>query len=233
MLNRHTLLSTIAISCMFAGSATADLILGTDFEGTTPIGDALNGVTWNSDFGITSSSTVVPTNVLGIVRPLFTTSDTAGYLALDVNAAPNIWFSAFTFTTQNEQIDIQDLDFTWANFDDLGDSDNAPQNHTVTIELFDAGVSIGSVFEQVGGPGGISTGLNGPQTETFDLTATLLPNTTYDLFFAFGSAGGTNLGIDAFSLNSVAVPEPGALPLVGLGLLCMIASVRRRRRSAC
>lgn len=173
----------------------------------------------------------MPTNVLGIVRPLFTTSDTAGYLALDVNAAPNIWFSAFTFTTQNEQIDIQDLDFTWANFDDLGDSDNAPQNHTVTIELFDAGVSIGSVFEQVGGPGGISTGLNGPQTETFDLTATLLPNTTYDLFFAFGSAGGTNLGVDAFSLNSVAVPEPGALPF--MGLLCLIASVRRKRRSAC
>ena len=232
MLNRHTLLSTIAISCMFAGSATADLILGTDFEGTTPIGDALNGVTWNSDFGITSSSTVVPTNSTGTFRPLFATSDTAGYLALDVNIAPSIWFSGFTFTTQNEQLDIEDLELTWASFDSFGDSDNAPQNHTVTVAILDAGVSIDSITKLVGGPGGISTGLNGPQTETFDLSATLLPTTTYDLFFAFGSQGGTNIGVDAFSLNSVAVPEPGPLPLVGLGLLCMI-SVRRRRRSVC
>lgn len=42
---------------------------------------------------------------------------------------------------------------------------------------------------------------------------TLFPTTTYDLAIIMGAAGGTNLEIDGFSLNSVAVPEPQLCPV--------------------
>ena len=240
---------TLFFAFLAVDTLPADVIVGTDFEGTTENGTTLEGVTYTTT-GVTVASsssdlTVNNTNVANGNGDLFTTNFADGFFAVNNNTGNGgEWSFTIDFTTGSDAIDLTDFTFDFQNFNGSGAFQNALRDTEITFDLVDllSGNSVLSGGPIVENTAEVNTGTGGTnptnsvQTEDFDLTGTTLAaNTTFQIFVQAADGvlgGGNNFGFDSITLNgevveSIAVPEPGTA--VVLGLAGLAACLRRRK----
>ena len=242
----HSFLLALAFGLLQLCNLSADIIVGTDFEGTTENGTTLDDVTYFTN-GVTVAPSFSSLTVNNSIQSagngdLFTTPAADGFFAVANNTGNGgEWSFTLDFTTGSDEIDLKSFEFDWMNFNGTGGGQNAIRNTEVTFDLTTGGASVfgGPIAQNTANintntgatPGGVPNGTAGTQSASISLTGTLAANTTYTLFVQAGDAttGGNNFGFDAIDIHGTisTVPEPGSLAV--LGLLGLAATWRRRR----
>ena len=237
--------------CIFlvATQLHADVIIGTDFEGTTENGQSLEDVTYQLN-GVTVASsastlTVNNTILVGGDGNLFTTAPADGSFAVNNNTGNGGEFNTtIDFTTLSDSINLTSFEYDYRNFGGNGGNQFALRDTEVTVDIIDVatGQSVfGGVLVQntpvvnTGNGNGSPTGNSGTQFSSFDISGfSLAANTQFQIFLQAGDATtiGNNFGFDAFRVTGeiAAVPEPSSLAVLGV---CGLFAVARRRRKLC
>ena len=237
---KTALITAAALSqAALLGTAHADVIASTDFDGRTLTGSS-NHIATNLNW--TTNGVADPGDLVAIR----TTSNDVNQALFDNTAvAQNMFAPAWNYGNNggfwSTEVDITvlpgfDVTLTDVTFDYWALSGAAlPQGVTrradFIVTLFDptgsvvAGGSIGSI-DVVGG-----NNTAAPVVSTFGAPVALTDPGTYTIQITAGEIAGVNetgnhAAIDNLVINGTVVPEPGSLALLGLGGM-MIA--RRRR----
>ena len=130
---------TLFFAFLAVDTLPADIIVGTDFEGTTENGTTLEDVTYTTT-GVTVASSSSDLTVNNTINSgdLFTTGVTDGFFAVDNNTGNGgEWNFTIDFTTGSDAIDLTDFTFDWQNFNGSGGFQNAIRNTEITFDLVD------------------------------------------------------------------------------------------------
>lgn len=219
--NTPTLLAACFGTALLASSASADVILSTDFTSRTVSGTTASNITWTTN-GVTDPGNLTVDNITQGPGDgnLFDTTAAQGHFAPANNVGNGgEWEVPITFTTLGSDIELTDVVWAYTNLGNTGNVQTAARENGYTISIQDVGGDlITPVTESLDAITGV---LN------FATPVTLSANTTYTIIFnADGIEPGSNTSIDALTVNGEVVPEPGSLALLGLGGLCVL---RRRR----
>ena len=141
---RKLLFLFAAVVGLIAGSSVvnADVILSTDFSGTTENGFVLEDVTYTT-LGVTvpaseSDLTVNNTTLANGDGTLFTTAAADGFFAVNNNTGNGgEWNVPINFTTDSDDIELTSLDFLYQNFNGNGGFQSAIRRSFVTVSLVD------------------------------------------------------------------------------------------------
>lgn len=211
------LLAALAIALATTGTSSAQVVLSSDFSGTSKDGTTMNDITWTTGGILTpdTSATVVNTIQTAGNGNLFTTPDTDGVFAPANNTSNGgAWNMTVSFTTLGSPIGLQDFELTYRHFNGAGITQNVLRDANYTVEIRDSSDTVLPGSNSTINTDNVNTTAMGPQTIVFDLTGvTLAANTEYTLFVeAADSDGpaGNNTGFDAITLNSTGgvLPSP-------------------------
>ena len=188
----------------------AEIVLSSDFSGTTKDGTTMNDITWIAQGISTPAPSLTVNNSIQAQGSgnLFTTTDSEDVIAPANNTSNGgEWSVVAEFTTLSSPIDLENFELTYIHFNGQGALQNVTRDANYTVEIrdiSDTALPSGSVTINTDN---INTnpGASGAQTITFDLTGvTLAANTDYRLFVQAADAdgpAGNNTGFDAFVLN--------------------------------
>lgn len=242
-IRKSPLLVLFTFALASAGSANAQLILGTDFsepgydESGNTVGTTASNLPWTSELGQTSSSDLV---FGGIASGFYNTGDADGVsLGIIGNVENNLgqnWNTGFSFTATTDIL-LNDLTITAYAINGAGNHQTAAsQSYQFSATLFDgtATISLGTeALLEVPGSGGSTFVLD-------SASGTLLTSgTTYTISFAAaydsttanggldGNSGGNNIALGSVKVN--AIPEPLSASLLSGLIVALVTTLRRRR----
>ncbi|MEN9974256.1 MAG: hypothetical protein RLZZ282_262, partial [Verrucomicrobiota bacterium] len=212
--------AAIAAFSLGAISANAAVIVGTNFTGRTISGTTatitdytLNGVSSPGNWTVVDAGSLFTTTGANSAVDHFAVADN-----------PPTWSVTIPLAVGASAIDLDDVTINFESFTNAGVSkvptNNAPANN-VTVEIRDS-LNALLATQNLGQVGG-STADYWIGTYTSMGALTLAAGQTYSLKITTGGEVGNNFSIDSFAINgTVAVPEPSAALLGGLGLLALL-----------
>jgi len=208
-----------------APSASADVILSTDFTGRTVSGLTASNITWTAN-GVTNPGDLTAVHeVANDAGDLFDTAAAQGHFALDNNVGNGgQWSTTFTIDVTGVGISLTDVDLDFTNFNNSGAKQGVNRSvaWTVTVD--------GSISSPISKQAISASVKDGSVAIVFDSPIAMTGAESYDIRILAQEGipnSGNNTGIDAMTFHGV-IPEPATLALLGLGGLAML----KRRRHA-
>jgi hypothetical protein len=213
------------------GQANADIIFdfanNGELDGNEPAGATMSRMGTTDTVVLTTVLLSAPdfgepdpyTNI--ITTGVDTSIDNPRGLGINNPSTNNGDFNAATGAGGSEGNNINYLESITVDFD-----------KTVTMTSIDFAALDGSVeFVRIN-VAGVATNydfFNGNSNDIFSdpLSGLVITAGTDVTFTGLGSAGDTNMRIDQFTVETIAIPEPGSIAMLGLGSVLMM--VRRRR----
>lgn len=215
----HSLVACAAL----ATSSQAAVLLSTTFNGTSTSGVTLSGITYTVSDGLTGATSISGSDALFATNQ----NDTDGHYVPDVQLDLGQWDVDLGFSVDSGSMQIDSIEIERQNFTSNG-SFNTSTNRTYTIFVS----LIGSVSGQVGSTVSVTVGPSPPNTtNTYNfggVTITDAETWKFNVQFNDGSdiQSAVYGGINGFTINGNAVPEPSVALLGALGTLMLL---RRRR----
>lgn len=243
-MNKATLFATAAgLSLSAMGSADADVIASTDFDGRSATNETASDLSWTTN-GVEDpgSMSALSQSGPGTVSLFDGTSLTQNNFTPGINTGngDTFWSTDVALTVASGfSVSVTDVTFSYVAVNG-GEALNVPRESDFVVTLIDPS---GNKLESditFGTSGTTSTPQTPTLTALFDQPIALEEPGNYtvriqggDLFILnldnpIGTRDetGNHTGIDNLSINGTVIPEPGSLALLGLGGLMM---VRRRR----
>ena len=232
--------SALALSLGWVSTASADVLLSTDFNNTgiDTNGD-MTGIVWTEN-GLSAQTTIGATESDGTTNIDIRTGGSNGeanngFFSPDQNVsnpssseASPAWTSTFTITVGASDLDLTDILLNTHESNSAGalGSGNGQSNINITIKDNTSTLDVFDITQTRTNQDAIGQDLTYTPASAVALTA----GNTYDVTLTVwrNSGAGHFESVDSISFNGEIVPEPSSLALLALGGLCI--GYRRRRR---
>ena len=221
--------ATLAVVTLSSAlSANAEIILASDFTGTS--GDPSN-ISWTEN-SVEVTNTLDPQTTTFSSLPLFDIYD--NLFAVDYNIHnEGTWFVDVLLTASFlvSSIDLDALTLDASIFSNSGVLQNFQRDFSLSLDIFEGASSLFSSTVDVFEGDNNNSGFVATKSIEFDLsTVTLLGGSDYVLrFTAFGNGGGNNAGFDNLVLTGttngsslVDVPAPGSVFILMTSLAILL-----------
>lgn len=224
-------LAVVALSS--ALPASADVILSTDFTGTS--GDAAN-ISWTENYA-SVTNTLDPKDLSLTSLDLF--SNSTNMFAVNHNIhTQGSWFVDILVSASSlvSNLDLDFLSLDASAYNNAGSLQRSQRDLSFSLEIFDGLSSIFSDTVSVFTGNNNVAGFNATETIDFDLSGIFLDggeNYTFRLT-ASGTGGGNNAGFDNLVLSgtsnplaSVSVSAPGSIMILLMSLTMLVFRSRK------